>query len=768
MTFKLSESPRYYVKIIIVSACYVLFFRSFETIGSFVQVGFDTKILGSELLGLIYDLTLVNSLLLIVYPVYCLLAKISQKASQTIFILLIFLISVAHLSILSYFFYQHIPLDTFVYQYSFQEILFTVKTSGISIYQTLFWIATVSILLLILTLFLIKRNYKKSLIFTVYVFVILSIPTFIGLHFFVSHNHFSTSKSFSFYINSIRYFNSKKHIDIYTEKDSELYQSLFPTHEYLNQEYPLIHRYQPIDSLSKYFNSFDTRPNIVVLLIEGLSDDFIRDYHNVKLMPFLDSLTQKSLYWNHCFTLGERSFAVVPSLLGGLPYGDKGFTLIEKLPRHLSLVSLLRANNYFTSFYYGQGGWFHLKDRFFKYNDINLVFEKSCFDVQYEKIIIGDDNFVWGYNDKDLFRQAFDVLDTLSTIYSRLDIYFTGSSHVPFVIDNEAYYEQKLNNITANVKQFDEIKFFQTYKTQLMSLLFVDDALREFFQKYAQRTDYENTLFIITGDHPMSEIPSKNALKKYHVPLLFFSTKLRNSKTFDHIVSHLDVYETILPLLDKYAVNMPDYSASLGSNLFLKHDRQLVFMNENRLLIDYYVGDYFLSNNGLYKVKDDLSFIKTKSSSNKKQLKKELESFRKTNAHICNHDKIISDSLYLQAINTIPYVSYNVDSFVFEGIYPVVIPKSYVRNETLIFDISFDYNPNDIREKTLLVYELSEPNGKLILWQSMEIENKQNYLQLYTKIPKQQTAYSTLIFKSYLWNKSNNNLNLSNIKVILR
>lgn len=96
------------------------------------------------------------------------------------------------------------------------------------------------------------------------------------------------------------------------------------------------------------------------------------------------------------YPFGERSFAAVPSILGSLPYGKTGFTLLEKLPRHLSLVSILNANNYHTAFFYGQGAWFHQKDQFFRYNNIDLLFDNNSFSSEYEKIIVGNDQFFWG------------------------------------------------------------------------------------------------------------------------------------------------------------------------------------------------------------------------------------------------------------------------------------------------------------------------------------------------------------------------------------
>ena len=41
--------------------------------------------------------------------------------------------------------------------------------------------------------------------------------------------------------------------------------------------------------------------------------------------PFIDSLAEKSLYWENFLSEGGRTFAVLPSFLGSLPFAKNGF-----------------------------------------------------------------------------------------------------------------------------------------------------------------------------------------------------------------------------------------------------------------------------------------------------------------------------------------------------------------------------------------------------------------------------------------------------------
>jgi phosphoglycerol transferase MdoB-like AlkP superfamily enzyme len=50
--------------------------------------------------------------------------------------------------------------------------------------------------------------------------------------------------------------------------------------------------------------------------------------------------------------------------------------------------------------------------------------------------------------------------------------------------------------------------------------------LRGFFDAYSKRSDFNNTIFLITGDHRMPEIPMSDKIDRYHVPLIVYSPML--------------------------------------------------------------------------------------------------------------------------------------------------------------------------------------------------------------------------------------------------
>lgn len=766
---KLNQTSKNYLRIIMLNAVVQVILRLLETALVMLNFGVPKLLLQSEVVGLFSDLIITSSILGVLSPVFYLVSKISEKTANRLFVTLIAAMAILHFFILKYFLYQLIPLDTSLYKYSLKEILFTVNTSGIGYTKSLLLLIIIILAIYISNGFLVQINYHK--IKSKFIYLILSVSVIaMGFLYFsdIWNNNYAKNKSLFFYSRSLIYFFQKDADSASLSKqNASEFHRLYPGKLFLNKDYPLLHEFKNLNVLKPYFDKFDSPPNVVILIVEGLNDDFLHNYKGVNLMPFISGLIDKSLYWDRCFTLGERSFSVVPSLLGSLPYGEKGFTLLDKLPKHLSLVSILNANNYQTSFFYGQGAWFHQKDRFFKYNNIDLIFDNNKFAEKYQKIIVGSDNFFWGYDDKDLFDQFFEVADTIRK-RPRLDVFFTGTSHSPFAISDPDYYNARFTKISAGLKNDSNVVFFDKYKKYIQSILFVDDALESFFKKYETRADYDNTIFIITGDHPMTEIPIANSIKRYHVPLMIYSKKLIAAKTFTHTVSHLDFYETILSFLSDYQIKVPDVSSALGSNLILdqsESEKRIAFMNDNREIIDYYSNSYFLSGEKLFAVGKDLSLTVSSDLKVLKKIQDELSIFKNTNYDVSLHDKIIGDSLYYRSLgySVVQMAPNEAKLGEIKSEYYNITNKTTLENRPIFFNVSFE--PLTAPDKDLcVVFQVSTKKDSMVYWQSSKVTNDSKVFHAEIKIPRQNISDSVVYFNSYFWNKNLKDFKFSNLK----
>lgn len=742
----------------------VTLFRLVEVILVYQNHGMNNSIILSEMKGWGVDILYINIFIVLYYPLYVLILKKNISVIKVLNLIFLYVVVFFSFLVTKYFSYQLVPLDIFLYNYSFEEILFTINTSDVSITNAFITMIVISI---IISGFIwgVSRTQKNSALQQLtYYFILISVPVSVFSHFYLNLEKFSTNKPVYFASESLKYlFSTNSKYPVYNNVDG--FQKLFPNKDFLSKEYPLLHKRNRDNHIGAYFEKFEQPPNVVVLIVEGLNNDYVHNYKGVQFMPFLDSLKGKSLYWNRCFTLGERSFAAVPSILGGLPYGEKGFTLLDKLPRHLSLVSTLNSNDYHTAFYYGQGAWFHKKDRFFEYNNIDLIFDKDKFSDKYEKIH-GQNDFFWGYNDRDLFNQSLEVIDTLSS-KRRLDIYFTGTSHSPFEINyKREYYKKKLTEFSTE-KNTD---FFDIYSKYLKTILFVDDALEEFFKKYKERGDYENTVFIITGDHPITELPIENSLKRYHVPLLIYSEKLKNQKTFSNTVSHLDIQETILSLLESQIDHVPEVSTSLGSNLFDKssnNTKNVAFMNDNRQIIDFLSNDYFLSDDDLYEVDPQLNLKKVNDESLKLSMQDQLNAFKTTSLYTSMNNRIISNELYCKELNLLNiYSSRQYDSTKTSSEQFNLSNEIEIPNVPSTLDIGVNINANN-NENISIVYQIRNSEDSTILWKNFGIADGEKTFQLHDDLDQLPVKDSLLYFKSYIWNKDKKDLLISNVDLLL-
>lgn len=635
---KLNNVIKEYAIFLITCMLVVLGFRIAEYGLLILKYNDIHELLVWELFGLCYDYALLSVVLIGLFPIYFLLNKISPIVAKSIVITGLALYAISTLLILRYFIYQLIPLDTFFLKYSFHDIILTIESAGVNVFLLILSLFTMAVVVVLLYFFLHKINISKKAVIILYTLLILCVPTSIILHHIkLFDNVFCKNKPLYFYKNAIK---TVLHKEIaYNEGYALEYQRIFSNKSYLNTEYPLLHKENTFDSLGQYFNVFQTAPNIVIIIVEGLNDDYVHTYHQAVLMPFLHALQDKSLYWSRCLTLGERSFAALPCITGSLPYGKEGFTLIDTLPLHQSLFSILKKNNYFTSYYYTQGSWFDNKDKYLNYNHVDLICDKDKFNPKYHKIIVGSDCFFWGYNDKDLFNQSFEVMDTLKE-KKRFDVYYTGTMHSPFVIADSLYYEQKFKLLIQSLKNDTDKLYFERNKQFILSILFTDDALAQFFERYKQRPEFKNTMFIITGDHPMSEMPVVNCFKRYHVPLYIYAENLKVSKKMTNIVSHLDIYPTVLACLKKYGIKIPEYSTALGDNLFTNKQRKIVFMRGNRSM-ELYSEGYFLSENQLYEVDNDFLVKKIINNQLFSEMNYQLSIFEQINTHVCYRNKLL-------------------------------------------------------------------------------------------------------------------------------
>jgi lipoteichoic acid synthase len=428
------------------------------------------------------------------------------------------------------------------------------------------------------------------------------------------------------------------------EKEIKFYQQNQPF-TFTSMEYPLLHEDKENDVLGPFFNLQSSPPNIVILVVEGLSRDFSGDNaYAHSFTPFLDSLSKQSLVWDNFLSTAPGTFAAHPAISGSLPYGKKGFSIMNVMPDHLSLIKILKRNGYFTNFMIGFNPDFDNMGGYIRQQGTDFIL--SHYPSKYKEMGVGEEGWSMGYPDDALYQRSFEVLDSLHPS-PYLNIYHTATSHMPYLFEQKATYNKLFDKKmkTINVSPAIKRTLIETKKV-LTTFMFADDCIKKFFADYTKRPDFKNTIFFITGDHHIGSFPSTGAIDDYHVPLIVYSPMLKKPQKFLSVNSHNNIAPTITSLLLKnyslpYHPKEVHWLADvMDTATTFRNIQSMPFMAWSREISDYIYKDYLLSGEELYKLTPNLLQVPVDNDSIKKHLARLRENFKMINYYVCENNKV--------------------------------------------------------------------------------------------------------------------------------
>jgi lipoteichoic acid synthase len=571
---------------------------------------------------------------LLIFPVYLLIHLIVKKHALTVVKVLFVMFVVIQFSLVKYSLTTLLNLGADLLGYSTDDIFNTVSAS--ESFSITYFLPFIIFPLLFFILFKINTKYLNDrLLIGGSVLLVL----IFGSLKLVLHN-----------ISEIKYQNKIAFISYDILKFINEKNKLNSFNTFNRNDYPLLKPFSDSkDVLSTFFNIKEEKPNIVVLIVEGLGSEFIGDNTYSGFTPYLDNLISKSLYWENFVSTTGRTFGVIPSLLGSLPLAETGFLELPKIPSHISLVSVLKANGYSTSYYSGDQSSFDKKINFFEYNDIDNVIDESKYGPEYEKTEANSGGFSWGYPDAEIFKKTLATLD--KNTKPRLDIIMTLSNHEPFNFPLKEYYATKVDSILNSDRTFDISKEdIIENKDIYTSLYYTDNSIKDFMNAYKKRKDYNNTIFVITGDHRLIPISQKDKLCRFHVPLYIYSPLLKAPEKFKSISSHWDVTPSLLSfLMNNYSFNNLKETAWMSEGLdtarHFRNIHKIPLMRYKGSINDFIYKDYLYSDGELYKINENFGTFKVKEEALAKAMEDSLMAFKKLNAYVTKRNKIFPDSL---------------------------------------------------------------------------------------------------------------------------
>jgi len=299
------------------------------------------------------------------------------------------------------------------------------------------------------------------------------------------------------------------------------------------EKYPMLRRFEPSPSEpSSHYR------NVVLILMESLSAQRIGVFGNtLKVTPFFDELSSEGLLFDHIFSNGTHTHQGMFATLGCFP-NLPGYEYLMNQPeggnRFSGLAKVLSGRNYDNVFIYNGDFAYDNQVGFFRAQGISKFIGRN--DFANPRLL----DPTWGVTDEDMFDRAFDEIVKLEKsgrpFYAILQ---TLSNHVPYSFPDPVPVEK----VMVNGKE----------EGHLTAMRYADYALGQFFRKIKNRGGFDDTLFVITGDHGFGggvQITDMD-LFRFHVPLLFIGKDIqaRYGKSNATVGSQVDIVPTVMGML---------------------------------------------------------------------------------------------------------------------------------------------------------------------------------------------------------------------------
>ncbi|MBL4657106.1 MAG: sulfatase-like hydrolase/transferase [Flavobacteriales bacterium] len=293
-----------------------------------------------------------------------------------------------------------------------------------------------------------------------------------------------------------------------------------------SNDYPNMHTIAP----AHIFTS--EKPNIVLLILESWSVNVISSMSGPKdITPNFDQLVSEGLLFTQFYASGYTSDLAMPAIFSSyhaLPIASI-VTQPSKVKDLPSLARHLVTKGYSTSFYFG--GQLH-------YGNIKSYLMLQDFQTIVEENDLSDDfpRGRLGIHDEYMLNvHAAALAEAKQPFFSTL---FTLSSHSPY-----------------DMPVASSIAFDDEHNEYLNSVHYTDSCLGTYFSWVREQDFYDNTIFIITGDHGHYAPSSGNKFSKEfnNIPLLFYGKPLHEymqGQQIDQIGSQVDLAPTLLSQLD--------------------------------------------------------------------------------------------------------------------------------------------------------------------------------------------------------------------------
>jgi phosphoglycerol transferase MdoB-like AlkP superfamily enzyme len=336
----------------------------------------------------------------------------------------------------------------------------------------------------------------------------------------------------------------------------------YPKQHYFASEAELDSIYTPVHRAD--ITRTKRRLNVIIIMVESLGREPIGFYnqqlengHYEGYTPFLDSLCRHSYVFINSYANSRISIEGSPAIIASIPSLQESYTVsLYSENKIMSLASCLKTMGYDTYYFHGAPNGSLGLNSFAKIAGFDKYFGKNEYNNN------NDYDGAWGIWDHKFLPFVVNTLRNKSNSF--FTYVFTASSHHPFTLPESL--KDKFHEGTEKI-----------YKT----ISYTDYSLKLFFDSASKKQWFNNTIFIITGDHTCTphNIAYKNYLGPFTVPIIFYAPGSNLSGIDSITAQQIDIMPTIL----NYLGYTEPYFA-FGQDLFER--------NPNKFAINY-IGNSF-------------------------------------------------------------------------------------------------------------------------------------------------------------------------------
>lgn len=326
--------------------------------------------------------------------------------------------------------------------------------------------------------------------------------------------------------------------------------------------------------------------NLVLISLESTQNFVINQKINgEEITPFLNDFIKNSYYFTNIYdqaAQGKTSDAEFMINTGLYPLPSGSVFVRRSTNEFYSLPKILaNKRNYTAVSFHGNDATFWNREEMYETLGYKRFFSKKDYHVT-------DENSVnYGIKDIPFFEQSMNKLKTLPEPY--MANFLTLTNHFPFLLDEE---DQTIRPADTSVEVVNRYVTTVNYE---------DAALRRFFELVKEKGLYEDSIFVIYGDHyGISQKYEKGVyelLERQDTPLnhlqlqrlpVIIHVPGEQGKIVNTVGGTIDIYATILELMGI----RDDQFINFSQNLFTKDDKDpVIFRNGSIVTIDYaYIG----------------------------------------------------------------------------------------------------------------------------------------------------------------------------------